>query len=116
VIAMNEQVQSRLGLDSIETCFHDDADRCDCRKPKPGLLINAAQRFGIDTAASFMVGDRWRDIEAGRRAGCRTILVGSGYGENRTCEPDITVSSLLEGAQWILRTARCKEPANEARR
>ncbi len=81
VEAMNGYLRSKLPLDGIEMCTHDDVDRCDCRKPKPGLLLHAAERDGIALAQSFMVGDRYRDIEAGHSAGCRTVLIGDGYGE-----------------------------------
>lgn len=93
-----------LCLDAIEVCFHDDDDACACRKPQPGMLIEGAKRFGVDLQHSFMVGDRWRDIEAGRRAGCTTILIGSGYGETFPSKPNVTFSSLAEAAEWILRT------------
>ena len=92
-----------MPLDAIEVCDHDDADHCDCRKPKPGMLLHAAQRDGIALAESFMVGDRWRDIEAGRRAHCRTVLIGDGYGEAFKVQPDAIVSTLTEAADWILR-------------
>lgn len=82
-------------------CYHDDADGCECRKPKPGMLLAAARDFGIDLARSFMVGDRWRDIEAGRRAGCRTIFVDYGYEEPRPEGFDFATDSLLGAAEWI---------------
>lgn len=103
VDAMNAHLRSKLPLDAIEMCAHDDADKCGCRKPEPGLLLNAAKRDGIDLAASFMVGDRWRDIEAGRGAGCRTILIGDGYGEPFRSQPDIKAATLTEAADWILK-------------
>jgi D-glycero-D-manno-heptose 1,7-bisphosphate phosphatase len=103
VYAMNDHLKSRLPLDAIEVCKHDDADRCGCRKPAPGLLLRAAERDGVDLAASFLVGDRWRDIEAGQRAGCRTVLIGNGYGEAFKTPPDVAVGSLSEAADWILR-------------
>ena len=62
-------------------CPHDDAAACGCRKPAPGLLLAAARELGIDLDHSFLVGDRWQDIEAGHRAGCRTVLVDYGYRE-----------------------------------
>jgi D-glycero-D-manno-heptose 1,7-bisphosphate phosphatase len=102
VDAMNAHLRSNLPLDAIEMCVHDDADRCGCRKPEPGLLLNAAKRDGIDLAVSFMVGDRWRDIEAGRSAGCRTVLIGDGYGEAFKSQPDIKVGTLSEAVDWIL--------------
>ena len=102
VHAINRHLQTLLQLDGAETCEHDDADNCDCRKPKPGMLLRAANRDRIALAESFMVGDRWRDIEAGRRAGCRTILIGGGYEEGLQSPPDVKVASLGEAADWIL--------------
>ena len=100
--AINEHLRNRLQLDAVEMCEHDDVHNCDCRKPKPGMLLRAAQRDRIALAESFMVGDRWRDIEAGRRAGCRTILIGDGYGEGLKSPPDTQVATLAEAADWIL--------------
>ena len=100
---INAQLAAILPLDAIEVCEHDDKRECDCRKPKPGMILRARDKLGVDLASSFMVGDRWRDIEAGRRAGCRTILIGDGYGETFPCEPTIKLASLTEAASWILR-------------
>ncbi|MEA2977397.1 MAG: D-glycero-D-manno-heptose 1,7-bisphosphate phosphatase [Alphaproteobacteria bacterium] len=97
-----------LPIDAVEMCDHDDADRCECRKPQPGMLLAAARRDGIDLARSFLVGDRWRDIEAGKRAGCRTILIGDGYTEGLKSLPDVAVASLVDAANWIL--AHSQEP------
>jgi D-glycero-D-manno-heptose 1,7-bisphosphate phosphatase len=102
VYAINRYLHDRLNLDAAEVCEHDDADNCDCRKPKPGLLLRAAARDNITLAASFLVGDRWRDIEAGRRAGCRTILLGNGYGEALSSPPDAVASTFSEATEWIL--------------
>ena len=102
VALLNQHLRDRLPLDAIEVCEHDDTDKCSCRKPQPGLLTHAAERDGIVLAASFMVGDRWRDIEAGRRAGCRTVLIGDGYGEKPMSPPDIAVHCLSEAVTWIL--------------
>ena len=104
--AINARITDTMPVDAVEMCIHDDADRCDCRKPKPGMLVRSAARLQIDLAASVMVGDRWRDIEAGRAAGCRTVLVGDGYGEPATCAPDMTVAHMGEAATWILETTR----------
>lgn len=101
-----EQVHARLRrslpLDAILTCYHDNADACDCRKPRAGLLLRAAAELAIDLSASFMVGDRWRDIEAGRSAGCRTFFVDYGYLEPRPAQFDYRVESLPEAAAIIL--------------
>src|SRR5215470_5865629 len=109
VDAMNGYLRSKLPVDGIEMCTHDDADHCDCRKPKPGLLLHAAEREGIDLKQSFMVGDRFRDIEAGHSAGCRTILMGDGYGERFKAQPDATVSTLTEATDWILKQPVTKD-------
>ncbi len=99
---INAQLAAILPLDGIEVCEHDDEERCDCRKPKPGMILLAQEKLGVDLAGSFVVGDRWRDIEAGRRAGCRTILIGDGYGETFPSTPTIKLASLPEAASWIL--------------
>ena len=92
-----------LCLDEILVCYHDDNDGCQCRKPLPGMLLDAAGRFAIDLKKSFMVGDRWRDIEAGQNAGCRTILIEYDYNEKGPSEPpDMKVDSLDGAAEWIL--------------
>src|SRR5712672_2770789 len=77
-------------------------DACDCRKPAPGLLLEAARDWDIDLAASVMVGDRWRDVESGKRAGCKTVFIDHGYSERRPDSPDLTVASLPEAVSWIL--------------
>jgi D-glycero-D-manno-heptose 1,7-bisphosphate phosphatase len=102
VDSIHERLQSELDLDAILTCFHDNADECDCRKPKPGLLLQAAHDFDIDLASSFMIGDRWRDIEAGKRAGCRTLFVDWRYDEEPPGSCDFRVGSLIEASRIIL--------------
>jgi transaldolase len=106
VYAINRYLLETLQLDSAEICEHDDVDNCDCRKPKPGMLLRAAQNDHIALAESFMIGDRWRDIEAGQRAGCRTILLGSGYGEGMKSPPDAVVATLSDAADWVLTQSR----------
>jgi D-glycero-D-manno-heptose 1,7-bisphosphate phosphatase len=97
----NAALAARLGLDDVEVCFHDDSVNCDCRKPKPGMLLAAAGKLDIDMRESFMVGDRWRDIEAGKRAGCSTILIDYGYTDKKPMPPDHTAPSLLVSVNWI---------------
>ncbi len=94
--AMHRQLLARLPIDEVQVCPHDDADRCHCRKPRPGMLCDAAARWGIDLSRSIMVGDRWRDISAGRAAGCRTFLIGDGHGALFPHPPDAVAGSLLE--------------------
>jgi D-glycero-D-manno-heptose 1,7-bisphosphate phosphatase len=99
---MNDALVAKLPIDAIRTCPHDDIDGCECRKPKPGMLIDAARDLDIDLASSFMIGDRWRDVEAGRRAGCRTIWIDCGYDERAPVGADLRTSSLQQAAPWIL--------------
>ena len=96
VDAINQHLTAELGLDAVLVCPHDDADGCDCRKPKPGLLLRAAEQFGVDLGRSVMVGDRDRDIEAGRRAGVTTVWVRSDYPEGVSDRPDHIVDGLVE--------------------
>jgi len=104
---INRKLASILPLDDVFVCYHTDEDHCDCRKPKPGLLQEAARRHSIDLGSSFMVGDRWRDVEAGQNAGCRTILIDDGYEERQPVRPpDVRVRSLREAAEWILQMSR----------
>ena len=106
VEAINAALGAQLPIDDFFVCWHDDPDQCACRKPKPGLLLEAAARFGIDLSASFLVGDRWRDIEAGAAAGCRTIFVDRHYRERQpSVEPDFRAVSLEDATTWILKTA-----------
>jgi D-glycero-D-manno-heptose 1,7-bisphosphate phosphatase len=99
---INRELSARLPLDEIRICPHDDADECECRKPRPGMLLDSASEHGIDLAGSVMVGDRWRDVEAGRRAGCMTVFIDSGYPERPPEEPDLAVRGLGEAVPWIL--------------
>ena len=104
VEAINKRLMSQLPLDEIRVCYHDDADDCACRKPAPGLLVDAAKEYGIDLANSFMIGDRWKDIEAGQRAGCKTIWIDRSYQESEPKTPaNVRVFSLGEAALWILK-------------
>ena len=103
VEAINAAVRGRLPqLTTCYTCFHDTADNCACRKPKPGLLTEAARAYNIDLGRSFMVGDRWSDVEAGRAAGCRTILIDLPYSKAHKCCPDFRAADLAEAARIIV--------------
>lgn len=77
---------------------------CECRKPKPGMLIEAARRFGVDMARSFMIGDTTRDMLTARNAGCRAVLVRTGYGgkdELFNAKPDAVCADVAAAAEWI---------------
>lgn len=103
VESIHQFLSAKLPLDDFFVCYHDDSDNCECRKPKPGLLMDAAQTHNIDLARSYLIGDRWRDIEAGWAAGCGTIWMQQDYDRRKPCcAPDVTVSSLRQAANWIL--------------
>ena len=106
VEAMNAHLQSACGVDDIRVCYHTEADQCACRKPNPGLLIEAAHAWSVDLRQSYMVGDRWRDIAAGQAAGCRTVLIDYNYAEKRAENPDIVVKTLPEAVEKILREVK----------
>jgi D-glycero-D-manno-heptose 1,7-bisphosphate phosphatase len=99
--AMHRELRRRLPLDDIKVCIHVDADRCSCRKPKPGMLLDAAREREIGFEQSIMIGDRWRDIEAGQAVGCLTILVDGGGYQEKPCTPDRVVRSLPEAVTYI---------------
>ncbi len=100
---INEHLATSLSIDNFYVCFHDELDDCSCRKPLPGMIFEAAFQIGIDLERSYMVGDRWRDIEAGQTAGCICYFIDHNYLEKKPRNPFITVGSLLEAAQHIER-------------
>lgn len=102
VDAMHDLIRSNLMVDDIKVCFHNDSAGCACRKPKPGMILDAAAEHGIDLTCSYVIGDRWRDIEAGRSAGCVTFFVDYGYKQNGPNFPDRVVKSLPEAVALIL--------------
>jgi D-glycero-D-manno-heptose 1,7-bisphosphate phosphatase len=106
VEAINSWLGSQLPLDRFEVCYHDEADACDCRKPKPGLIVRSAQALGVKVAMGFLVGDRWRDIDTGKAAGCRSVWIDRGYAEKRPCNHDYRATSLYEAAVWIVQQVR----------
>lgn len=100
--AMHSMLMRELAIDAISVCPHLDSDSCGCRKPKPGLLLDAARNFGVDPGASFMIGDRWRDVAAGQATGCKCFFVDYGYDEKRPEKPYVAVKSLAEAVALIL--------------
>ncbi len=102
VEAMHARLQREVPIDDLEVCYHIDNDNCGCRKPKPGMLLRAAGLHGIVLSRSWMIGDRWRDIDAGQAAGCRTVFVDYGYEEPRPQQPDLVVRSLSEAVPLLL--------------
>jgi D-glycero-D-manno-heptose 1,7-bisphosphate phosphatase len=115
VEAINRHLLDCLALSGLLTCYHDDGDRCDCRKPKPGLLVRAAAERGIALDRSFMVGDRWSDVVAGQAVGCSTFLIAAPYNERPRCTPDHVVEDLPEAAEHIIRLLRPAKDQGGAR-
>ena len=104
VETIHEWLSKQLPIDAIFTCFHAGeayGQICDCRKPRPGMLFQAAADLQIDLANSFMIGDRWRDVECGLNAGCKTIFIDWGYEEKLKRQPDYRAGNLLEAAGLI---------------
>lgn len=102
---IHEYLRSKLPLDDIAVCYHGGeryGQLCGCRKPLPGMLLDASGRFSIDLSRSWMVGDRWRDIDCGAAAGCKTVLIQRGYSEALRKEPDFVADSLGAAAEIIL--------------
>ncbi|MBV9266114.1 MAG: HAD-IIIA family hydrolase [Acidobacteriaceae bacterium] len=97
----------RLPLDRVEVCYDpDDSSSSEFRKPRPGMLLHAAQALAIDLSRSYMIGDRWRDIDCGHAAGCKTIFIDSGYKESLRAQPDFTAPDLFAAARLILAVDR----------
>jgi D-glycero-D-manno-heptose 1,7-bisphosphate phosphatase len=104
VDAIHRRLAGELPLSRFYVCPHDDADGCDCRKPRPGLLTRAARELGLDLSGSYLVGDRWRDVAAGQAAGVATVFLDRGYAEQRPERPaDATVDDLPGAVRWILK-------------
>lgn len=99
---INTYLDKILPITKFYTCYHDDEDFCNCRKPNPGFLISAAIRNNIDLSKSYMIGDRWKDIEAGKRAGCKTFFIDYNYNEKKPYNYNYRVKSLNEAVEIIL--------------
>lgn len=107
VEAIHKSLLSVLPIDAIKVCYHVEADGCECRKPKPGMLLEAARELAIDLRASYLVGDRWRDIAAAQAAGCAAFFVDLGYAEKSPDKPYVAVKSLPDAVdRFILTSAR----------
>jgi D-glycero-D-manno-heptose 1,7-bisphosphate phosphatase len=100
--SMHAVLTARLGIGDVRVCPHDDRDACPCRKPKPGMLLAAAADANLDLASSFMVGDRWRDVAAGRSAGAHTVLIDYHYADTHPVDPEYRATSITDAVTWIL--------------
>jgi len=101
---MHNLIRESLPIDDIFICPHSDADNCNCRKPKAGMLFEAAKKWDIYLNESFIIGDSWKDIEAGRNAGCTTVLIDSPY--NKQIDSDFRTNELLAVADMILNSQK----------
>ncbi len=100
---MHAKMCQSLPIDRVEVCYDPgDGKSSGFFKPAPGMLLRSAGELTIDLNASFMVGDRWRDVDCGTAAGCQTIFIDRGYNERLRCRPHYTVFNLLEAVQVIL--------------
>ena len=100
--AMTQKIYSEITVDAVMICPHDDIDECSCRKPKPGMLLDAAKMWSIDCGQSFMIGDTWKDTEAGYSAGCSTILLDREYNRDVSC--DHRAANLEEAVKFIVKS------------
>ena len=108
VFEIHQAISKETGLQNFFICSHNDQNQCECRKPKIGLIQVATQDLDIDIAKSFIIGDRWKDIEAGQRAGCQCFFIDNNYPEKRPVPPYHTVASLLEAARIIVEGVNAK--------
>ena len=104
VESMHAWLLENLPVDAVQVCFHVEADGCNCRKPKPGMILDAARAYDVDLGASFVVGDRWRDVAAGQQAGCRSLFIDYHYAEKNPEKPYLAVNSLPEAVDAILQS------------
>ena len=91
---INASILSQLSIDEIFTCYHDNQDQCECRKPKPGAFISLSQKYNIDLSKSIMVGDRAKDIEAAKNANCPSVFIDYGYNEPKPVNQNYTVNNV----------------------
>ncbi len=105
VDAINALVQKELGIVDVACCYLDGDDE-PRRKPNPGMLLDLAAAHDLDLTRTVVVGDRWRDILAGERAGTHTVFINRNYGERQPTAPDLTVTELGECTEWILERTR----------
>jgi D-glycero-D-manno-heptose 1,7-bisphosphate phosphatase len=91
---INNYLMSRLSIDIFKVCYHDDVDKCECRKPLPGLIIESAKEYNLDLKHSYVIGDRWKDIAAGEAVGCKTIFIDYKYMEIKPINPGYVIDNL----------------------
>lgn len=95
-------LKEQLPLDDIYVCWHGQDGECKFRKPLPGMLLQASEKYGVDFQQSYLIGDRWKDIEAGKTAGCKTIFLDYHYNELLRSQPNFTATSTRKASEWIV--------------
>jgi len=95
IININNFLKKKLNLDMIYVCYSDN-EKCIDRKPNPGMLLKAKKKYKINLKKSFMIGDRWRDVGAGNRAGCRTVFIDRNYSEKLIYKPNYSIRKLKD--------------------
>ncbi len=103
---INNFLKNHLNLDDIFVCYHDDKDFCDCRKPKSGMLIEASKKYNIDLLKSYIIGDRWRDVGAGKNAKCKTIFIDFKYQEKLISKPDYTITNIADARNIVKKISK----------
>lgn len=103
VYEINHMISQATGITHFYICTHDEEENCSCRKPKPGLILDSSQELGVNPSGSYLIGDRWRDIEAGQEVGCQCFFIDYSYKEKRPRKPFTRVESLLEATEHILK-------------
>lgn len=111
---INAKMSAELPLLDVFACFHDSGDKCHCRKPKPGLILDAAAKHDLDVETAFLIGDRWSDIVAAHAAGCRAVLIDTPFSHAERCRPDHIATDVAEATEWILTTDAHERAARSA--
>ncbi len=101
---INAKMHAELPLLDVFACYHDNADKCTCRKPKPGLLLAAEEKWNLELTTGFLIGDRWSDIAAAHAAGCRGVLIETPFSQPERCSPDHQAADIRGAVDWILAT------------
>jgi D-glycero-D-manno-heptose 1,7-bisphosphate phosphatase len=99
---INDFLASELGIQEFFVCPHDDSDNCLCRKPKPGGVNYFLTKYNLDPSETFVIGDRWKDIDAGNAAGCKTIHIDGGYSEKRATNYTFSTVSFSKAIDFVL--------------
>jgi D-glycero-D-manno-heptose 1,7-bisphosphate phosphatase len=99
---INAKMGAQLPLLDVFACYHDNAHDCHCRKPKAGLLLDAAAKWNLDVPGAFLIGDRWSDVAAAHAAGCRGVLINTPFSKPEKCSPDYVARDIGDAVDWVL--------------